>query len=280
VQVTSRVDRGGHEFIDLTYASPVLGRVPAHLYRPLNAAGDTPALVLMHGLPGTRHQMAPLAAAYADAGVFVLAITAPYSRVDLPYREPALIPAPRFDEYDRIEAEQVIQDLRRGIDLLEQTEGVDPSRIGYAGFSAGGGYGALMAAVEPRLAAVALMAPTSGLVTWLDHTHESHPVNQTFRELSAETRGSWRSSMWPVEPVRWLARASALPLLVQAAELDTSVTRGDTETLLAAAPEGTLVRWYDAPHGLSPAAFQDQARFFARHVGVDATRFMSPPRGF
>jgi hypothetical protein len=83
--------------------------------------------------------------------------------------------------------------------------------------------------------------------------------------------------MWSVEPVRWLAEAQERPLLIQAATNDASVRRKDTETLLAAAPSTTRVRWYETGHRLSPAAFRDQAAFLADQLGFELARF-KPPR--
>jgi dienelactone hydrolase len=77
----------GYTRTALTYRSPIEGRVPADLFIPLQAAAKpAPAIVFMHGLPGTKETMAPLAAAYARAGVIGLCLSAPFSRDDISYR--------------------------------------------------------------------------------------------------------------------------------------------------------------------------------------------------
>lgn len=283
VVVAEVVQLGAIQVEDLNYKSGGAGRVPAYLYRPLVPGNrPAPALVLMHGLPGARGQLGRLAQAYARAGVWVLTISAPYARVDLPYRGSVelLMGAPRFDEYDRLETIQVVADLRRAVDVLAATPGVDPARIGYVGFSMGGGFGAIMAAVEPRLKAIALMAPTSGLVTWVYTRTRSHEIGEKFAQLSIEARERWTREMWAVEPVRWLARAPSIPLLIQAGEQDTAVTRSDTERLVSAAPPSATLRWYHTGHNLDGRAFADQAAFLAGHLGFDHRHFVPPDRLF
>ncbi len=283
VVVTEVVQLGDVQVDDLSYKSAGTGRVPAYLYRPVRLSDrPAPALVLMHGLPGSRGQLGRLARAYAQAGVWVLTISAPYARVDLPYRESValLMGAPLFNDYDRTETVQVIADLRRAVDLIAATPGVDPARIGYVGFSMGGGFGAIMAAVEPRLKAVALMAPTSGLVTWVHTRARSHEIAQKLADLTAEARERWTRQMWEVEPARWLARAPSIPLLIQAGAQDSAVTRSDTERLASAAPQSARLQWYDTGHNLDARAYADQAAFLAGHLGFDHRRFVPPDRLF
>src|SRR5262245_12955688 len=98
--------RDGYQHVTISYASPVVGRVPADLYLPPDSArARVPAVVFLHGLPGQKETMAPLAIAYAKAGIAGLTISAPFNRDDIPYRrgDARLIPAPLFNPHDRDE---------------------------------------------------------------------------------------------------------------------------------------------------------------------------------
>jgi dienelactone hydrolase len=53
---------------------------------------------------------------------------------------------------------QVAKDFRRSIDFLQTRPDIDPRRLAYYGMSWGGILGAIIPAVEPRLAAVVLVA--------------------------------------------------------------------------------------------------------------------------
>lgn len=156
-RVRARSAADGFDELEIDFASPVVGRVPAYLLVP-RGEGPFPALVLMHGLPGRPGSLRRLAAAYARAGVAALAIAAPYNRPDLPGRDARLIPAPRFDELDREDLIHTVKDLRRALDVLEARQDVEGAALGFVGHSYGGTAGALLAAVEPRLAGFVLMA--------------------------------------------------------------------------------------------------------------------------
>jgi len=119
---------------ELTYASPAGGRVPATLLVP-DGTGLRPGIVLMHGLPSNRTEVLPWAERYTERGAVVILIDAPHAR---PGRagDNALL----LTTQDRDEQIQLIQDLRRAVDLLISTPGVDSNRMGYVGLS----YGAAM----------------------------------------------------------------------------------------------------------------------------------------
>jgi dienelactone hydrolase len=279
VRIGVRDEFDGYALIEFSYRSPIEGRVPAYLIEPATKpARKSPALIFMHGLPGSRDSMMPLAASYARVGVISICITAPFSRFDLPYRSEQMIPAPRYDDYDRREMIQVAMGLSRAIDWLAADPRIDRERIGFVGFSFGGSVGVLMAAIEPRLRTVALMSPTSGLVTWSRMAHEGHPMRQRFLELPTNVRDHWIASMEPLEPVRWLASAKKIrPMLLQAARRDVNVQAADTAQIVAAARKAATVEWYDLGHVLPEQAAIDHAAFLAARLGFDAKEFVPPP---
>jgi dienelactone hydrolase len=267
-QAGERFDRARIDF-----ASPRGGRAPAVLHLP-HGDGPFPALLLMHGLPDRPESLRTLGEAYAAAGVVTLALAAPYNRADRPYTSGRLLRAPLFDARDRDELIQTVVDLRRAIDLLQARADVDGTAVGFVGHSYGGSVGALLAAVEPRLAGVVLMVPSNGLVTVANNGFRGLPA-ATYAELPPDEREAWARSLEDLEADRWIGRAAPDRLLIQAGLRDELVRPEDTNRLADAAP-GADLRWYDAGHALSREALREQAEFLGRRLGFDAGAFVAP----
>jgi dienelactone hydrolase len=70
-----------------------------------------------------------------------------------------------------------VQDYRRTIDYLETREDIDASRLAYGGLSAGGEYGAIYLALEPRVRAAVLIAAGFHDAHMLDELPEQNPWN-------------------------------------------------------------------------------------------------------
>src|SRR5215218_4454422 len=139
--------RHGIRVRELSYAAPG-GRVPAILATP-TSGGTHPAVIFMHGSGGSRTDFLPSAALLATKGIAALTITAPY---EVDGDAGTTLAATR-----RLAIRNVV-DLRRGIDLLEAREDVDPDRIGLVGYSRGAQAAVTTAAVEDRLRAVIVQA--------------------------------------------------------------------------------------------------------------------------
>jgi uncharacterized protein len=258
VRVESRaVDRGA-AVETLSYASPKGGRVPAALVAP-TAAGRFAGLLLMHGMPGDHQRLLPEARALARRGAVCLLIDAPFAR---PGRADG--PPLRFDERDRDEQIQLIVDLRRGVDLLLSRPDVDPHRLGYLGVSYGGAMGGLLAGVEKRLAAYALVVGDGGLVS-----HSSGPEGDgMLRSLPGEQARRWLAAMEPIEPLRFVGRAAPARLLFQNGLEDELVPPSHARTYQQAGSEPKTIRWYDAGHALGEAAARDRREWLAVQLGL------------
>ncbi len=254
----------GYTVLDFTYASPLGGRVPAYLYTP---TGDGPhaGIVLMHGMPGSRDRMRSFAAGYAQAGAVVLQISAPWARPDGPRRNPVT-----FTPQDRDEQIQLIIDLRRGVDLLQNRPDVDPDRIGYVGASYGGAMGGLLAGMEHRIKAYVLMVGDGGLVA---HFTGAEDAGRDLYRLSEERQQAWIAAMEPIEPIRWVGHAAPSPLLFQNGRRDNMVPLRDGRAYQEAGSDPKDVMWYDSGHRLPDQAIEDQVRWLARWIGVDPDRF-------
>jgi hypothetical protein len=238
----------------ITYKSPKGGRVPALVVEPAGK-GPFAGLIVQHGMPGTAERMRDVAEAYARLGAVVVAIDAPFAR-----RAGAPV---LFTPRDRRDQIQLIVDLRRAVDLLQQRKDVRDDDIAYFGVSYGGAMGGLLAGVEKRVAAFVLAVGDGGLVE-----HFTGPESGGQLEfLSPAQRKRWLAAMRPIEPLRYVRRATA-PLLFQSGRADDLVPPADARRYHAAAPEPKQVIWYDGGHFLPPKAGCDAARWLARHIGT------------
>jgi dienelactone hydrolase len=266
VQEVRRRQEEGVTIIDLTYASPMGGRVPATLVIP-DGAGSFAGMLYQHGMPSTRQPMIPAAVTYARMGVVVLLIDAPFARRSNGMNAPVTM-----TEQDRREQIQLIVDLRRGVDLLLSRPEVDPERLAYVGTSYGGAIGGLLAGVEDRLQAYALRVGDGGLVT-----HFTGPEDRAaWLARPEDQRRQWVAWMWPIEPIHYVGCASPAALLFQNGTLDTAVPPADGLRYQEAGSEPKTVCWYRAGHALDATADYDQAEWLSERIGISVRRQAVP----
>ena len=246
----------GVEVSAISFDSPDGGRVTGLLFDPYTYSGARPGLVIMHGMPGSASGISGFAIQVAMHGAVGIAIDAPFARRSGD--------AVQFDARDRAEQIQLIKDLQRAVDVLRGLPNVDDDRIGYIGFSYGGAMGALFAGVERRIRTAVLVVADGGLVT-----HSTGPDDVDMADMTCADRNAWLRAMIPIEPIRFIAHASHMPLLLQSGRQDDLVPPADAEALHAAAPEGSTIRWYDAGHGLSQQAAFDGHAWLHEHIGIE-----------
>jgi fermentation-respiration switch protein FrsA (DUF1100 family) len=155
---------------------------------------------------------------------------------------------------DEAAIERAVAVQRRALDLLADRYA---TRLGFFGHSAGGLQGAILAATEPRLQAIAIAAIGSGLV---------ERVATWFEQLSP-SRAEYLAAVDRWEAARLLARAGPRRLLVQAARLDDNVPLAAARDAFESAAEPKEWREYDCDHGavvVHPAARADRLDFFRR----------------
>ena len=235
----------GVDSIDLTYASPKGGRVPATLFVP-DGNGPFPGLVLMHGLPSDRTDIAGYAMAFAQLDAVVITIDAPFARPENAGRSPLM-----YNEEDRNEQIQLIVDLRRAIDVLESWPDVDPDRLAYVGVSYGAAMGGLLAGVERRRRRP---LPRSRLVTHIART--GNRGDYFYTGLTEAGREAWLEAMWPIEPIHYVGHATPAALLFQNGTTDEAVLPADA------------LRYQEA--GSEPKVMLSNAEFNYRVAAVDA----------
>jgi dienelactone hydrolase len=246
----------------ITYPSLRAGDVPAYLVIP-DEPGPFAGILLMHGSSGSRESMLPLAKDLVNTGAVVLTVSAPSARTS--GRDWI-----SFTPQDREEQIQLMIDLRRGVDLLTRHEKVDPSRMGYIGYSYGAAMGGLLAGIEPRIKAYGLMVGDGGLVNHF--TDDGEPVGG-FEQFDSATRERWLEAMQDIEPIHYVSHASPSALFFQNARYDQSVSEEDALAYQAAGSEPKKVQWYESGHGLPSQAFIDMVAWLAEQIGIDKEQF-------
>ncbi|HEX3267425.1 MAG TPA: hypothetical protein VHQ98_05540 [Gaiellaceae bacterium] len=231
-------------------------RIAAFLVLPPSGGKRLPAVIYVHGSGGDRKQLVVPATWLASRHTVGLVITAPSATAPAPAGGS---PNAELRRQARLEERDVIA-VRRGIDLLRGRADVDPSRIGYVGWSAGARTGAIVAGVEPRLRTVVLM---SGGAT---------PISSYAARAPASLRPAIRRYLGAVDPLRYVPRATGSALLLQDGRRDQIVPRSALDALAHAAPSGTSVRWYDADHGLNAKAYHDQLVWLAQKLQLSGAR--------
>lgn len=225
-------------------------RVEGYLVLP-PGPGRHPAVVFVHGSGGDRTELLAPAAWLAARNVVALTITAPSSSA----RTSAATPTALLAQARAVTIADVVA-VRRAVDVLASLRSVDPRRIGYVGFSAGARLGALVAAAEPRVRALALLSAGAARVS--EYAATAPPA----------LRPQVRRVLGSVDPIHYVAFARPGSLLLEDGRKDEVVPRAALLNIAHAAPKGTPLRWYDAPHGLNRAAYRDAFAWLARKLPI------------
>ena len=252
---------GGVEFSGITYDSPAGGQVPGILVNPVNRSSLRPAIILMHGAPGSSRDAWLIndAKTYASYGAVVIAIDAPFSR------RTNFNATVQMTKQDRVEQIQLMKDLQRAVDVLRAQPNVDKDRIAYVGVSYGGAMGVQFAAIDHRIKAAALVVGNGGWVTQMTQAGDLAFIGS----LSCATRTAWFREMIPIEPIRYFAFAKPTPLLLQNGQQDEAVSAADAQVLHNAAPEPKKLLWYNAGHNLTQQAVFDRHDWLVQQIGLD-----------
>jgi len=235
--------RGAAVVTDLTYRTLTGPRRAAYLVTPSSpASGTRPAILFVHWYEppnptSSRKEFLPDAVELAGEGVISLLVDTMWSDPDwFQSRDP---------ENDLGHSIEQVKELRRALDILVSRPGVDPSRVYYVGHDFGAMYGSLVAGVDAsRLKGFVFMAGTRSFSDWF----------LLWPKRDDAGKAQIVARLGPLDPVRHLPRAGALPILFQFATRDKFVTKAAADALVASAAGPKEVRWYEAEHGLNAEA--------------------------
>lgn len=213
--------------------------------------GQWPAAVYVHGAGSERTSMLGPATWLAARGAVTLALSMPSTR----HGEPQGDGLERLLEHREIEVADVVA-VRRALDLLAERDDVDGDRLAYVGWSAGARTGSILAGVEPRLQSLVLIAPGAA------------PVSEFVAAAAPEDKEAVDTVMASIDPLAFIARGEAERILIQEGRTDEVIPRAAIDALIAAAPGGTEVRWYDADHTMGPQAYTEHLDWLQERLGI------------
>jgi dienelactone hydrolase len=228
---TPKSDTGGAELRqeELSFLGAGGKRVFATLTLP-GSGKPVPCVILVHGLGGSRSDMALLTLPLVGKGWATLALDLPGhgERVG-PGEKP--LPDLSLTELHQLGARAVI-DLRHATDVLSSRKEIDPKRLGLIGVSLGAILGADFVAVEPRVKSAALWSGGAGWGELL--TKSDHPYAKKWR-----TRGNKQqiqTALQDIDPKTLLPKCNNKKLLFLWGDTDTIVPTLACQALFAAAP--------------------------------------------
>jgi pimeloyl-ACP methyl ester carboxylesterase len=273
VQEVGVTERDGARIHDLSFASPVSGRVTALLVEPARAAtgeGSFAGIVFGHWGPGDRAEFLPEATLYAAAGAVSVLVDYPWKRPSPEWRD---IPGPSDPEGTKAVYVQAVVDLRRALDLRLAREDVDPARVGYVGHSYGAQWGAILGAVDERVKAAVLMAGIPDMsCIWVDSTEPGFVEYRKSLEEGALAR--YVEVVGALDAVRFVPHAAPTPLFFQFATLERDFDVEDMRRYVSAASEPKSVLWYETGHELNdPRALRDRAAWLGERIGIAPIRW-------
>jgi predicted esterase len=206
--------------------------------------------VFVHGSGGDRRELLGKAASLAARDVVTLTITEPSTS------HPPTPAAGAISILKQLRAVQIrdVIAIRRSVDLLRSLPEVNAGRIGYLGWSAGAKTGTYVAASEPRVRALVLLSAGAAP---LDAFVEAAPPN---------LRRAVRLTLGSIDPLRYIAAARPRSVLLEDGTKDEVVPQAALLNIIRAAPNGTTVRWYKAPHALDPTAYRDAFDWLQRRL--------------
>ena len=267
VREVGRKSQDGVTVIDLTYASPRGGRVPAYLVVP-SGRGPFPVVLfghwMMQGSPlANRREFLDEAVVLARAGAVSLLIDAPLVR-------PGFV-----EDKDEVRAQvqsveaarQQVIDFRRGIDMLAARRDVDPKRIAYVGHSYDAQVGAVLSAVEKRINSFVLMA---GGFSDEEYVFDpENPAMQKLRErIGEETLRAFFRKYAYGDPVYFVGHSAPAAVFLQFGRKDEPIPEKWARRFYDLFAEPKKLAFYDAGHALDKAARVERARWLAERLSL------------
>lgn len=264
VQEVKVTDRSGVKIHDLTYASPLGGRVPAYLVVPSREgkfAGILFGHWMMKGSPlRNRSEFLDEAVLLARAGAVSLLIDTPFVRPGFVEQTDLLASAQQAAEVAR----QQIVDLRRGLDILLARPDIDPKRIAYVGHSFDAHVGGILAGVDKRIESFVLMA---GAYSDEEMFHSNRPDVKKYRKQLGDEKIQkfFRDYAWD-DPIHYVSHSSPAAVFLQFASADQS--RQEAKKYYDAFGEPKKIEIYDTTHALDAAARHDRVDWLVRRLSL------------
>ncbi len=252
---------GGLVYERFSYVGEESERVPALLIRPADVERP-PCVLFLHGLGGSKEQARLVATLLAPQGMAVVAIDAVLhgerAQGELLEAAPTFL-GPRGPMV------RTVIDNRRAIDYISSRDDVDARRLVLVGASMGAILGSIVAAVDERVDAAALIVGGGDWPALL--ATSQHPLAQRLREAGDEED----ERLAYVDPVNFVGHISPRPVLMVNGTADAIIPKVCAEALHEAAGEPREIIWYEGGHvGMPPQVLQTIVGWVVEHA-VDVT---------
>jgi dienelactone hydrolase len=255
-------ERDGAIIIDLSYASPRGGRVPAFLVTPI---GNGPFAGVLFGhwmMPrspmANRQEFLEEALLLARSGAVSLLTDAPLVRPGFVKQSGGLPAQVQNAEASR---QQVI-DFRRGVDLLAARGDVDPARLAYVGHSYNAHTGGILSAVEKRIGSFVLMA---GVFADEEFVFASNtPAIVDFRQRIGEKalRDFFLQHAFD-DPIHFIGRSAPASVFLQFGRDDEPIPEKFARQYFERFAEPKKISFYAAGHALNSEARRERMQWLA-----------------
>ena len=243
-------EKEGATVHDLSYAGPN-GRITAFYVMP-EGDGPFPAVLFMPGAPGARFTFFSEAVELAKRGIASLLPDPPYAR-------PPIEDVVEFTPADKDGIVKEVVEMRRAIDFLVSKDEIDPSRLGYVGFSWGGSLGANFAGVERRVGSFVLMSAIPRL---------SADMTALSGERGVDVAPGYEEAMKPIDAVNYLPHVAPNALFLQFGSEDTRPSPEMGKEVQVAASMPKQAKWYEGGHELNDQARAEREDWLAERLGV------------
>lgn len=266
-----RIDRavqplaGGIGLTGISWASPGGGRVSAWLVTPRDGGGRRPAIVYLHGSETDRNDLLDEAVAMAHGGALGLVMDAPFARQGDSRR--AHLQSYTKPELERDMTAQAGVDVRRAFDLLTARSDVDRTRLGFVGHSWGASLGAVVASVDERPIAWALLSPRPSWTGFLRSSTDGFAKSARNRAGEAGWQ-RYLTLLAPFDALPVIGELDGHELLLQYGTQDDVVPPSVAKQLTDAAPAGTTVQTFPAGHDLDADAIAARAAWLGERLGL------------
>lgn len=269
VREAGRESRAGVTIIDLTYSSPLGGRVPAYVVVP-RGRGPFPAILFGHWMmPGSplknRREFLDEAIVLARAGAVSLLIDAPLVRPGFVEEKDELRSAVQSTEASR---QQVI-DFRRGLDLLTSRYKIDRKAIAYVGHSFDAHVGGILSGVEKRINSYVLMAGGFAVEEYV-FDPDNTEMRKVRERIGDETlRAYFQKYAWD-DPINFVGHSAPASVFLQFGRQDKPLTEKMARRYYDLFAEPKKISFYDAGHALDAEARRDRAEWLRQRLSLKA----------
>ncbi len=254
-------DRGGVKVHDISFASPMGGRVPAFLVVP-DGKGPFAGVVWGHwywtNSPArNRTEFLDEAVAIAESGGLVsIMIDGPVAR---PGHVNDTTPLNENQITDRL---QSIADMRRAADVLLARRDVDPTRLGYVGHSYNASTGGYLAGIDKRFKAFVLMA--GSLSDKIDIATREY---QAYRlKVGKEKFDAFIAKYAWLDPGNFVAHSAPASIFLQYATGEDFLTPAHARQYYPLIGGPKQMKVYDTNHALNAEARRDRVEFLRREL--------------